>query len=407
MSENKEQRLSKVAKEFSVSVSTITDFLKGKGHVIENNPMAKISEDLYSLLSKEYQSDKAAKEEAKQVTSTTRAKKENIAVTEEVKKPETKRFEEEEDILIKNVQPTVAPVEKPKEVAVEAVVKKEEPVKTKAADVIVPEKEVIKSDVKFTVVDKIDLDAINSKTKPAKKTKAAKEEEKIEKTPVTKGKGKAKKEEEPVEEIVVEIPVIVVVAPEIVVEAKTEQPVEDFYETKVEKLEGPKIMGKIDLPVKEERKKPVASSSAAAANDNKKKRKRIKKNFGGATLGDTWAPRDPNAPSTAGTPRTPGTPYTPRPAGAAGAPGSGSGVGRPKFDNKSPRTKYARPLKVELTPDQIQAQIKETLARLSGAGKSKASKHRKSKRDIVSERIQDAADQQEAEKKIIKVTEFR
>ena len=53
MSENTVQRLSKVAKELNVSVSTITEFLKGKGHVIETNPMAKISEELYSILSKE------------------------------------------------------------------------------------------------------------------------------------------------------------------------------------------------------------------------------------------------------------------------------------------------------------------------------------------------------------------
>ena len=48
---------------------------------------------------------------------------------------------------------------------------------------------------------------------------------------------------------------------------------------------------------------------------------------------------------------------------------------------------------IELTPEQIQAQIKETIARLSGSGKSKASKHRKSKRDLISERTQDAAEQ--------------
>ena len=402
MSENKEQRLSKVAKEFSVSVSTITEFLKNKGHVIENNPMAKISPDLYSLLSKEYQSDKAASEEAKQVTSTSRAKKESVSVNEEISKPETRKKEEEEDIIIKNV-PINIPVEKQKEKPLEPELLKKEPSKAivETAD---SDKKVIKSDVKFTVVDKIDLDAINSKTKPAKKTKASKEAEKEEekktKASASKEKSKAKKAEVVEEQIIIE-PIVAAVEPEEVVEAKAETPSEDFYQTKVEKLEGPKIMGKIELPVKDERKKPVASS-AAASNDNKKKRKRIKKSFSGATIGDAWAPRNPNAPSTPTTPRTPGTPYTPRPAGTPGAPGAA----RPKFDPKAPRTKYARPLKVELTPDQIQAQIKETLARLSGAGKSKASKHRKSKRDLISERIQDAADLQEAEKKIIKVTEF-
>ncbi|HEY0029270.1 MAG TPA: translation initiation factor IF-2 [Bacteroidia bacterium] len=382
MSENKGQRLSKVAKELNVSIGTITDFLKSKGHVVENNPMAKITEEHYSLLAKEYQSEKAAKEEAKQVTSNTRAKKESISL-DETKKPEPKKKEEEEDIIIKNIQHTPPPV-------VEKV-----PEKKKVEPEPEVEKEVIKSDVKLKVVSKIDLDAINSKTKPAKKTKEEKEEEKEEKKAKepAKGKAKAKKEEtaEPIEEAV-KVPEEIKVPTPPVAE---EPPKEDFYETKVEKLEGPKIMGKIELPVKEERKKPVASSSATNA-DNKKKRKRIKKSFGGATLGDTWdSSKGPNP--AAGKPSTPADKGAPR----RQLNGGVSSIGQPKG-----KFNTNRPQKADLTPEQIQAQIKETLARLSGSGKSKASKHRKSKRDMVSERIQEAADQQEAEKKIIKVTEF-
>ena len=395
MSENKGQRLSKVAKELNVSVSTITDFLKTKGHTIENNPMAKLSDDQYSLLAKEYQSEKAAKEDAQKVTSSTRAKKESISLDADTKKPEPKR-EEEEDIIIKNVQNAT---KAEKEKTAEKIVKKVE----KEPEI---EKEVIKSDVKFTVVSKIDLDSINSKTKPTKKTKATKEEKAEEKKTTAKGKAKGKTKKEVIEDTSSPLKVTDKVedtsATLNATNTETEEPAtEDFYETKVEKLEGPKIMGKIDLPVKEERKKnPVASSSASNA-ENKKKRKRIKKSFGGATLGDTW---DPNRKPGTNT----GTPGTGKPANPAdkGAPrrqlnGGVSSIGQPKgkFNNN-------RAPKVELTPDQIAAQVKETLARLSGAGKSKASKHRKSKRDIASERIQEAADQVEAEKKIIKVTEF-
>ncbi len=369
MSENKGQRLSKVAKELNVSIGTITEFLKSKGEAVENNPMAKITDDQYTLLAKEYQSEKAAKEEATKVTSSSRAKKESITM-EDAKKPESKR-EEEEDIIIKNVPNT--PVAKEKVV--------EKPVKETEA-----EKTVVKSDVKLTVVSKIDLDSINSKTKPAKKTKAAKEEEeKEEKKTTAKGKTKAKTKKELAEEAAAAEPKAEETT---VTPVETEEPAKvDFYETKVEKLEGPKIMGKIELPVKEERKKnPVASSSATNA-DNKKKRKRIKKSFGGATLGDTWDP----------TKKT-GTPVNDAPRKQYPITAQNSGGPRGKFNPRAP--------KVELTPDQVAAQVKETLARLSGAGKSKASKHRKSKRDIASERIQEAADQQELEKKIIKVTEF-
>lgn len=50
MTENAGQRLSKVAKELNVSISTITDFLKSKGYTIENNPNAKIPQELFLLL---------------------------------------------------------------------------------------------------------------------------------------------------------------------------------------------------------------------------------------------------------------------------------------------------------------------------------------------------------------------
>src|SRR3954470_9907593 len=155
MSENKAQRLSKVAKELNVSVSTITDFLKSKGHVVENNPMAKLSDDLYVLLSNEYQSEKAAKEEAKQVTTSTRAKKESIAFDEDVKK-EPKKVEEEEDIIIKNVRNIQPIVEK----VAEPIAKKESPV-AKAEEEIPKAK--TESEVKLKVIDKIDLNALNSK----------------------------------------------------------------------------------------------------------------------------------------------------------------------------------------------------------------------------------------------------
>ena len=439
MSEKAVQRLSKVAKELNVSVSTIADFLKSKGHVIENNPMAKLPDDLYSLLAQEYKSEKAAKEEAQHVTSVAnvRIKKESLTLEKDAHKPDVKSIDEEEDLIIKNVESF--PVSEKLEVKIAPVaIEPINEVDHKKIDTqlspleINPEKEKegVKSAIKFTIVSKIDLEALNSKTKPNKKAKAEKEkEEKIIEAKSEAKKIIKKKEAETIKNKKEDA----IISPENILAAEEKKelknietpPVIDnnigekvsssneadiaklnFHETKVEKLEGPKILGKIILPVKEDRKKPVASSSADANNNNKKKRKRIRKNFGGATIGDTWAPRTPNTPgAVAGQGPSGQKPFKTNTT-TPGAANPVGGVGKPKFDPKAPRTKYARPLKVELTPDQIQAQIKETLARLSGAGKSKASKHRKSKRDLISERTQDAVDQQEAEKKVIKVTEF-
>jgi translation initiation factor IF-2 len=400
MSEKPVQRLSKVAKELNVSLQTIVDFLKSKGHTVENNPNAKLSEEMHTLVEKEYQLEKVKKEEAQQVfSSISRLKKD---ATEEEEKRKEEKIKEEKEILIKNI-PIAVEVVAPKEKAVEPAPEKKvektekiiEHVAEKPAKKAKPTEEKnteektekSKSRVAFTVVDKIDLDAINSKTKPGRKTKKEKEAEAAEKEETkkkaTKAKSKAKVNEE-----TIDLPTepIAEVKPEIIEISTPEQaeaPKEDFLATKYEKLEGPKIMGKIELPVKEERKKPVASSSGATAdNDKKKKRKRIKKGFGGTTIGENLdANKKPgDAPTAFNQPRP--------------------------FGQNQNKGKFNKPVKADLTPDEIQQQIKETLARLSGSGKSKASKHRKSKREAVSERAMEAAEQTEADKKVLKVTEF-
>ena len=44
------KRLSKVAKEFNLSTTTLVDFLNSKNIEIEDNPNFKIAEDVYQLL---------------------------------------------------------------------------------------------------------------------------------------------------------------------------------------------------------------------------------------------------------------------------------------------------------------------------------------------------------------------
>ena len=111
----KVHRLSKIAKELNVSTSTIIDFLKVKKHEVENNPNAKIADDIYQLLLGEFQSEKASKEESKKVT-LPKIKKEEVQVAQPTR-PSTKKAEEQEDIVIKNIQnspSTEAPVFKTK-----------------------------------------------------------------------------------------------------------------------------------------------------------------------------------------------------------------------------------------------------------------------------------------------------
>lgn len=348
---NPTKRLNKVAKELNVSVSTIVDFLASQGHPIEANPNTKVEEHLYNLLLSEFQAEKREKEKSLKV-SIGKEKRESITL-EETSKTAVKKEEESvenEEIIIKSV--TVEPTEIKEEVKI-----------------IAPETK------QPTVVGKIDLDALTKPKRSSKKKEEGKAEEETVKTKSIKAKKEEVAEEtpKPIEEKIV---------PEIKEEIKAEPtstaPVEDFLATKFQKLEGPTILGRIDLPVKDDKKKPVASSNAEA-DKSKKKRKRIRKE----------GPINPPAvqPATAG--------------------GNNQNKG-PRDNNRGPRNdRGGRTVpKAELTEEEIQAQIKETLARLSGAGKSKASKYRKEKRDTIREKMEVETERQEAEKSTLKVTEF-
>ena len=372
-------RLSKVAKEFNLSLSTIVDFLSTKNFKIKADPNGKIGEAEYKLLLKEYQGDKSAKEEAAQVAQSIREKKESI-VLDDAKSVSKKPNEEKEEIIIKDMSATdkvlESIVKKQREHIAAEELKAQEKEKAESAKKASQKVEETKSESKTIegpkVLGKVDLSSLNQKTKPDKKSKKEVVEDKPEK-----GKKKtSKKSEEEItpvveKDVVAEVPKAEEkpVAPPI-----KEEPKEDFLATKFQKLEGPKILGNIVLPVE---KKPSAPSQSDS-NADKKKRKRIKKGSVSEqeikNLGQKQAQ-----------------------------------VARDKFKGPDRRNNNQpkREAKPALTDEEIQAQIKETLARLSQSGsKSKASKYRREKREENREKLQEAAESMEAEKRVLKVTEF-
>lgn len=354
-------RLSKVAKEFNLSLGKIVEFLATKGFKVDSNPNAKIGDEEYSHLMKAFSTDKSAREEAAQVSqSITKVKRETI-ILDDVKKQ--KKEEEVKEVVITDLT-------LPKKATTETEVT-ESTSKTKKAKV---EEEEVKQEVETKegpkVLGKLDLDSMNLKTKPDKKSKKEKDEEAAENT----AKGKKKKVEEVVEKV--ETPVTPVVEEEVKEDVQIEH-----IETKFEKLEGPKILGRVELPVAKDPAKKGESSFAA----ERKKRKRIKK--GGLSeeeikkVGTEQAKiAKERAKEKYGDPKHK----------------------KPSYGNQN----QAKP-RHELTEEEIQQQIKETLARLSEKGsKSKSSKNRRDKRDIVRERMAEKQEQMDAEKSILKVTEF-
>lgn len=352
-------RLSKAALEFNISVPKIIEFLATKGHKIDNNPNSKLGEAEYKLLLKEFSSDKSAREEAENVSqvSTLKVKRESI-VLEDVKVKKEKEADPKV-VVIKDL--TLNKEEAPE---VKAPVEEVKAVETPVAK---PEVEASVEGPK--VLGKLDLDSLNLKTKPDKKTKAEKEVKPAKKTT------KAKEEEVKAE----------VVKPEVVVpepEVKAE-PKEEFIETKYEKLEGPKILGRVELPVvKETSKKPPVNNPNSNLAD-KKKRKRIRK--GGLSEEEIKkVGKEQSAIARERAKEKYGDPRAKKPGPAT--------AGKPRH---------------ELTEEEIQAQIKETLARLSEKGnKSKTSKYRREKRDEIRDRMAEKAEIAEADKKLLRVAEF-
>jgi len=174
------------------------------------------------------------------------------------------------------------------------------------------------------------------------------------------------------------------------------EPENEVIRARAQRLSGPNVVGKIQLPVNEpKRNQPVASSSNSnSAADHKRKRKR--KEGGGPQQGGG------NNQQQQGN----GAPNQNRQGDFRNRNQQGGGGNRPDFRRGSaPSTPKEEPSEKE-----IQDQIKATLARLSGAGKSgkfaQRAKFRRQKRDDVAASAEELALEQELQSKVLKVTEF-
>ena len=337
-------RLNKVLRELNISIDRAVDFLESKGVSVEKSPNTKISEEVHTILSNEFQTD-ANKKVASQEVSEAKLKEK-----EELREQRERELEEKH--------------------------KKEE-----------ASKQVVKAKAELSgpkQVGKIDLNP----TKPEPKKEEAKIEEPKKAEPV---KPEPIKQEAPKEEIketpkAVEQPKIeqpkVEKPKEVVKEEKKEvaEEEEETLKTKYQKLSGPKIAGeKIDLSQfnkpkkKKEEKKPDANKDAA----NKKKRRRISK---GPTPGG-----DTNSNQNRGN----------------------NNNQRGNFKGKSQGGKRTSTVKEEPSEAEVQKQVRETLEKLQGkSSKGKGAKYRRDKRDQHRQQSEKDLEQQEADSKILKVTEF-
>jgi translation initiation factor IF-2 len=389
MSELKLPRLLAAAKEFNIGQDTLIDFLVKKGFTKDDlKPTAKLSEDQYYALQAEFQGDKVAKNKADQVE-----------IPKAAQAEAKKKKDEEEISFVKKEEKKAAPKEEPKpEVKAEPVVeaKPVEPppvvveVKAEVPEVVKAEAPEIEAP---KVINKIDLSAIDSSTRPKKASKKKEETPAEPPAPAP----KAKKAEPAPVVAVPEPPAPVVPAAQEEIDAP---PV--IENIRAEKLEGPKILGKIELPVNSDtRPKP-------AARDEKRKRKRIPvdRKEGGAPppqVGPDGRPlTGPNRPIVPANNRNSqgggGGGFNRNQGGGGNRTGGGGNRDRNRRGGGPAEEK-------EIDQKAIQEKIRETQAKLAGTGgrgKSLKAKYRRAKRDEAAE----AMGNEMSDDNKLQVTEF-
>jgi len=387
-------RLSKAVKEFNVGRDTIVEFLAKKGFQVENTPNTKLTADMYALLVKEYQGEKEVKNEAMKLGNLS-YKGGSVSVDSALQSPKTVDEEDHDEVIIRTntisspTKKTAKPAAEPEKVVAKEEAPKETPKEvepeTKAPEKVEPEKkpetkEETTSGISLNIVGKIDLEPKprqeKKQEKKAEKQPAQPQEKKKEKPQQPKPVEKEKKQEKPVKE-----------AP-----AKEEEKPAEPRVIKLEapKLTGPTVLGTLELPVEKKGGRPEDSK--------KKKRKRIS---GAKPEGSSENPTGPNV--NAGGKKQDGGKQGKgqKPADQGGKKGPKD---NPKLGKKDKKGK--REEKPELSEEEISKQIKDTLARLAPMGKSKTSKHRREKRQAVAGNMMEEMMRQEADQKVLKVTEF-
>ena len=386
-------RLNKVAKDFNVGIQTLAEYLAKKGHQVDASPNTKISEEQYELLATAFQSERKVKEEADKIELMTSGS--NRVVEVEVKKePEP----ENEEVIIKNythaknqAEPEPEPEPEPMPESQE---EPETPETVETPEFSEPSEEEVEEveeveetsddqpqqdpNSPFNVVGKIDLSALNQRMRPdkKKKKKGEKKEPAISPAAAAKPKSEAKAKEEPKPEPEPQ-PAPVEEAPK-----PEPKPEPEFIETQYTKLEGPKVLDKIDLS--------QFSKDGADTPGSKRKRKHTKKDAVSAQevkkIGAEVAKKESKEKE------------------KAKKESQKNAAQQQQNPKKKKKKEEKKP--VEIDDNEIEKQIRDTLARLSPMGKSKTSKHNREKRQKVHAQMEEEMLHEMENQKVLQVTEF-
>ena len=341
-------KISKAVKDLNIGMQTARDFLKKNNIEVDDNVNARISDDAYNLLIQKFKPAMQQKKAAEQIIHDRKEEKAAIAA-------EKKRREAEE------IKPEVV-IQKPKVVGKIELDTKGNPVAPKPADTPAPEPEV-KEEKPQQPAPVAAPEASKAETKPEPQPQPEKAEPQPEKEVAT-------------------TPQQVNITPQPTANAPL--------------MQGPKVVGKIDLDAlnqstrpkkktkEEKRNERLNKEKARQGDGEKRKRKRIGKEKVDIEKSVQQQAQGANQPKRNAQPN---------------AQNANAGKRNKKDKNK-------RPFKAEVNEEDVQRQMKETLARLTNKPAKKGAKWRREKREAIREEERAEAAVAAAESRILKLTEF-
>ena len=405
-------KISKVAKDLNVGVNTAVEFLrKNNIEVDEGNPNARIDSDAVELLTREFSKDKDAKESAEQISNTRRTNKkekaERPAEAVETHRPAGPRILGTIDLSnprsgMKAATDAAAAAEKNAGTpASQPAVKKA--VEEKPDDPVQPKQSVEKS-VQPPRAEKTDekpaIDA--TVTKPEQALTHTQEQPKPQATQSAQSAQRNNSQTRPDAETVSKTAQSAPRQSKPETPKQVENKTENTDENKPFRLggtpQGPelKVLGKIDLSAinQSTRPKKKSKNERRAENSDRKKRKRI----GKEKVDIDKAAQQPGFGSDS---RKRQNDNQNRQGG-----NSGNGGGNRNDRGERNRKRDRRQTKPEINSEDVQKQVKETLARLTNKTTKKSVKFRKEKREEMHRHELENAEREAAESKILKITEF-
>lgn len=406
-------RLNKVTRDLNVGISTVVEFLNKKGFEIAEDPNGKISKEQYNMLVDEFSKDKSLRLQSdlfiKERQEDKKRNKASVAIDgyeSEEKQEKAKKSEVIETVVPEEVKPKLKAVgkidldeRKPKKSSVKSETKPD-PVKESTPSKSVAEKVNKVAEVKTNADKTVDTERLNkedqnktAKENNSKVKEVKKQESKDKKTFERANTAKASDVKDSVQTNTSD---------------KTEKKEEGdgvFTLGSSELKTSINVVGHIDLEAinqstrpkkksREERKKerddkPGNAAARGGANAGPKKRRRITKEkvdidkattSGGDNKGQHPSARNNDRKR-------------------QNSHQAQAGSGRSKKFKKAT-------VKQEVSEEDVARQVKETLARLTSKGKNRTSKYRKEKRDLASARNIERENQEQAEERILKLTEF-